>query len=1447
MSDDTEATPPTKPLRRRRWWVALLIIGFVLLIVLPAALVGTALWAAGSESGTAWLLGNVVRSLPLLQVTEPRGSLVGDFSAKQVVVVLGEHDRIVIDALRWRGLSLSFTPYPRSWAAVHAEAMSADRVTVQIGPADPNAKPSHLPTSLRSPVELYVDKLTVGTLLVPGLEAHPLREIAAKIALGAERGGLHRVSDASLRLDALQITGHAQIGTDGDLPLELQLAGVQGSGSDAVLPPLPGWAKSLSNDWRANLSAKGPLARFKAQAALRAQGQSLDATATVAPGDAWPLPQVDASTQALDLSALLTSAPVTALSGSVTIAPTDAQAGKGGLAARGTLRNDKPGRWDEQRLPLRQLSFDLRGRADQPRQFELAAFEALLAGTAKPAGSLSGTGRVDGGNFELNAMLDKVAPSELDPNLPAMTLGGPVTLSGQTHPPLPDGSAQPPSFKALVDLKGQLLQPARAVQLKVDAQGDERRIELRELRASAGAAQANLSGSAERGEALWQAKAKGALVDFDPAAWFPGPPESSWHLGPHRLNVKGELALTVPDSVTAPTPRGATLLDRLAALRGDISAVIGDSVLAGVPLSGNIALHHPSAGAPFAATVKLDAGGNALNAEGALATDARGAADRWHVDARAPVLARLQPLLRLLPGAQASGLLEGLNGSFTGEADLTGRWPDVKTQGKGNLAKLRAGPLAVGQADLRWQAGSSADAPLELTADIAQGAWRGQGLDSSRLQLQGTARSHTLNWRTELKALPPAWVDNVQPPPAARAASAPAASRPAAAASAAASAPPAAASAASAPSPATGRTLVLITARGGLSGAPFDGSSLRPASGKPPTPLNWKGTLQQAEVRSSQPGSTPWLLAQNVDVEVQAGDAPWAGVSAGRADILGAGLHWDAIRWQAGQGVQTQQLDVQAELQPIAIAPLLRRLQPDFGWGGDLQIGGKIVVHQAAEFSADIVLERVSGDLSVTDETGTQPLGLTDLRLGLSAQDGVWNFTQGLAGNQLGVAAGAIVVRTSPKRAWPEPDAPVQGVLEAQVANLGTWGSWVPAGWRLGGKLGTTATIGGRFGAIEYTGHMKGSGLSARNILQGVNVTDGEVDIALQGDNAKINTFQARAGNGTVKLTGAAEFGEKPHAQMTLVAERFQLLGRVDRRIVTSGQAQVELDRDNLKVDGKFKVDEGLFDFSLANAPSLSNDVVVVNRTATVEATGPAGAPSNRNVAVDLTVNLGDALRLRGRGIDTRLEGELKLTTPGGKLALNGSVRAVDGTYNAYGQKLTIDRGIITFNGTPENPRLDIEATRPNTDVRVGVAITGTALTPRVRLFSEPELSDIDKLSWMLLGRASDGLGKSDTALLQRAALALLAGEGGGADPLKVLGIDDLSVSQNTSGANDVRETVVSLGKQLSRRWYVGYERSLNATSGNWQLIYRIAQRFTLRAQSGLDNSLDFIWTLRWQ
>jgi len=121
---------------------------------------------------------------------------------------------------------------------------------------------------------------------------------------------------------------------------------------------------------------------------------------------------------------------------------------------------------------------------------------------------------------------------------------------------------------------------------------------------------------------------------------------------------------------------------------------------------------------------------------------------------------------------------------------------------------------------------------------------------------------------------------------------------------------------------------------------------------------------------------------------------------------------------------------------------------------------------------------------------------------------------------------------------------------------------------------------------------------------------------------------------------------------------------------------------------------------------------VTPNRSLTAAASAAttlAPAAPKRQVTLDLRVAMGEKLRVRGRGLDASLRGDLHLTSPGGRLAVDGSLRAVDGTYQAYGQKLGIDRGVLTFVGPIENPRLDIEATRPNLDVRVGSDISTAA------------------------------------------------------------------------------------------------------------------------------------------
>jgi translocation and assembly module TamB len=214
---------------------------------------------------------------------------------------------------------------------------------------------------------------------------------------------------------------------------------------------------------------------------------------------------------------------------------------------------------------------------------------------------------------------------------------------------------------------------------------------------------------------------------------------------------------------------------------------------------------------------------------------------------------------------------------------------------------------------------------------------------------------------------------------------------------------------------------------------------------------------------------------------------------------------------------------------------------------------------------------------------------------------------------------------------------------------------------------------------------------------------------------------------------------------------------------------------------------------------------------------------------------------LSGRGIDTRLAGTLalsgvSLTTP----RLEGSIRAVDGQYRAYGQQLEIERGVLRFTGAIDNPSLDILAVRPRSEQRVGVLVTGSAQAPFVRLYSQPQLADAETLSWLVVGRASAS-GGAESALLQQAALALLNSRRGGTNSGGIagrFGLDELSVrSDDTAGA------VVTLGKRFARDFYASYESSLGGALGTLNIFYDISRRLTLRARAGERTAVDLIYT----
>jgi translocation and assembly module TamB len=1503
----TAATAPAPPRRHAwRWWAG----GFAaLVLVLLLAVGGAAWWGLRTEPGTAWLLSR----LPGVEVQNPRGRLIGDFGADAVVWRFGDGGELRLADVAWQGLGVYRSEVPGAWALVWFDRLAAGEARLTL-PDRPQTNTRPPPQHLKLPLELVVRQFALDELQAAALGDAPLQGLRARIHLGGRATaadsatttrtttstttgstppattGLpadavrHRIDDLAVDRGPLQARGRLVVGAEAPMPADIAITLAQpvadGAAAPAALPA-----------WDARLSLAGPLARSQLRGQLRVQAQpvqTLDIDAVLQPFAAWPLAQLNARAQALDIGALLAGGPRTALSGNVVIAMADAEKP---LQATASLANARPGAWNAGLLPARQLKLTVQADPRDRRQARLEQFEAELGDAAQTAGHVRGDGlwRADGG-WQLGLVLQALRPDRLDARVMPMTLDGRVTLEGNATPP---GAAAPARQRVSMtsDVSGQLLDRRAGAPVRLQAagtldssDGGALALELQRLVASQGDARAEAQGRLQRASASadWQARGTLTLAGFDPRPWVPGDAASPLRRAAGRLNGQADVDLSwssataapaggpAPASAagagSAPAAAAATAPRPLAAapiaaalpagLQGRADLVLAPSVLAGVPLQGEAHLRAARGADPLQLTLQAELAGNRVNAEGRVTADP--ARDHWSGRIDAPALNRLAPLLQVvMPGRTAAATGAG---TLRASAEAGGRWPRLRTRGELHADAVVCPGGRLRRADARWDLGTAPGAAMTLDATVADlhlaASERARQVPALSVKVSGTAERHELSLQSDIAAAPPAWADTLQAPaapaaPAATAATAAPAARsttapPTAATAAAAEAAPATRPAARPrPTAAGPRTRVTLAASGALRHG---------AEGGPWSIAGWGGRIDSLVMQRAE-STQPLLRTAGVQLDWQADTATRPMrlvVQPGRAELLGSNLRWSRLAWTAGRDTggrnQPALLDADVTLDPLRIAPLLARLQPSLGWNGDLAISGRAVVRTAPALHADLTLQRHAGDLSMMQGDLRRALGLKELKASLQARGTRWRTDLRVAGSNVGAAQATVTAVTSAQSPWPGTETPIDGSVQLRIDDIGVHDARLPVGWHLAGRVSAEAKVGGRIGAPTWRGTVRGSDLGVNNFVEGVRVHGGELQATLDGESGRIDRFSARAGDGQLRAQGEARFGAEPRARITVTAERFRALGRVDRLVDLSGQGSIDLQRQRVAVQGRFQVDQGLVDLGRGEAPELSKDVRVVDGPTPGRPEKPAKAAPARPVQLDLRVDLGSNLRVRGKGVNTLLAGDLRLTAPGGLLDVEGTVRTVGGTYEAYGEKLRIDRGLVTFVGPVANPRLDIQAVRADLrDVEVGVAITGTALNPRVKLFSSPEMSELDKLSWLTLGRSSAGLASDQSAILQRAALALLAGQrgsAGGEGVAKRLGLDKISVGRGQSGG--LSDAVVSLGKQISERFYVGYAQSLDATGGSWELVYKVARRMTVRVQAGEETAVDLVWTWLW-
>jgi len=576
----------------------------------------------------------------------------------------------------------------------------------------------------------------------------------------------------------------------------------------------------------------------------------------------------------------------------------------------------------------------------------------------------------------------------------------------------------------------------------------------------------------------------------------------------------------------------------------------------------------------------------------------------------------------------------------------------------------------------------------------------------------------------------------------------------------------------------------------------------------------WQGTL--ARLRIAPEALAPWALTA---------PAAWRW-NAGRlgldeacfvAEGADSGRLCARAQWPGRASVEGRDL-------PLAlIAPLLPQRARRDGGGRWLPEGrldlDLAVVPRGAAWQGAARLRSDGGGLSLQQRSRRELLGYT----GLSA-DVEFDPQRIAVDLQAGLRPdGRVEARLD--TGW-DAYAPLSGRLTARTDQL-TWMELLsPDIVEPQGRLDADLRFAGTRGGPAFAGSATLSAFRADLPALGTGLREGQVRLdADDGGTARI-AGSAQVGEGTLRVDGTYDW-RSPEAPLLLavtgqnirVSDTRELRATVDPALTVryaNGQP--------LSVAGSVRIPSARMDLEgLSGGATVSDDVVVLDPVHPDE--GPATP-----LDLDLSLEMGQDVRLRGFGLDGTLTGDVRMRArPGREAVANGQLE-VAGQYTAYGQKLEIVRGrLIWSNRAFSDPILDIRAQRELGSVTAGIDVTGRASAPQAEVWSDPATSQSEALSYLALGRPLSTLSAEESRNVGAASAALSAGGNLLAGQIaQKIGLDDAGIGESRA----LGGSVVGIGKYLSPRLYVSYGVSLLGTGQVLTLRYLLRKGFDIEIES---------------
>lgn len=419
------------------------------------------------------------------------------------------------------------------------------------------------------------------------------------------------------------------------------------------------------------------------------------------------------------------------------------------------------------------------------------------------------------------------------------------------------------------------------------------------------------------------------------------------------------------------------------------------------------------------------------------------------------------------------------------------------------------------------------------------------------------------------------------------------------------------------------------------------------------------------------------------------------------------------------------------------------------------------------------------------------------------------------------------------------------GKLQAQFDNLAPLETLLTYANDVKGDFRADLTAGGSFsqpyvlGDISLrngTANLPRLGLDLNNIELQINSTQaGDINLV----------SQLQSGDGRLSLVGDLhQFGTPDwNLQGFINGADFKVISLPQLKATLSPSLKFTANRDAMNISG-----EAIIPWARANikrlpesAVQVSSDAVIMNDNFSADEEAPP-----IELLTNLTLSLGDDVQFKGFGLNSKLSGKLSLLKESRRqFFTSGYVSVADGSYKAYGQTLTIDRGRLVFQGPYENPGLDIRASRiinDDDETKVGLEIGGTLQRPIAHVFSVPTRSESQAMMMLLTGKPANDVTKADASML----LGAMSGLGMDSDGsitsqiTQLFRLDELEVKSDEG----IDQSQLFIGKYLTPKLLVRYVVGIFDRAFSLGMEYQLTKSLRLEAESGETQSVDVVYKI---